>query len=76
MPQNLNQVLLLVVFIIPGFIVIRVKRLSYPTAEESLQSTLLDSLALSCIVHGLCSPVWHLSYVYQTYVSHPKLFGL
>ncbi len=76
MPQSLNQVLLLVAFIIPGFIVIRVKRLSYPAAEESIQGTLLDSLALSCIVHGVCSPVWYLSYVYRTYLSQPKIFGL
>jgi hypothetical protein len=76
MPGSFNQILLIVLFIIPGFILVRVKRLSYPVAEESLQATVLDSLTLSCVVHGLASPVWYWSYVSGTYVNHPLWFGL
>jgi len=59
MPTTINQVIILVGFFIPGFVLIRVKRLSYPSTEESFQRTLLDSLMLSCIVHGLASPLWY-----------------
>lgn len=76
MPETFSQVLVLLVFIIPGFILIRVKRLAYPTAEESTASMVLDSLALSCLVHGLCSPVWVWAYVSRTYVDAPALFGI
>ena len=48
MPSSLNQILILVAFVIPGFVMVRVKRLSYPVVTDSLQTTLLDSLALSC----------------------------
>lgn len=75
MPETFSQVLVLLVFIIPGFILIRVKRLAYPAAEESATSILLDSLALSCLVHGLCSPIWYWAYVSRTYVATPLLFG-
>ena len=57
MPTSLNQVLVLLVFIIPGFILMRVKRVAYPTVEASATSTVLDSLSLSCVIYALASPV-------------------
>jgi hypothetical protein len=74
-PTTFNQILILLVFIIPGVILIRVKRLAYPKAEESTPSIVLDSLALSSLVHGLCSPVWYWAYASQSYVASPVLFG-
>ena len=59
MPTTISQVPILVAFIIPGFVLVRVKRLSFPSAGESFQMTLLDSMALSCIIHGLAFPVWY-----------------
>jgi hypothetical protein len=76
MPTTINQVLILLAFFIPGFVVVRVKRLSYPPAEESFQRVLLDSLALSCIVHALASPVWYWSYASGLPVRRPVVFGL
>jgi len=74
MPQNLSQVLLLIVFIIPGFILMRVKRLAYPTVEETFQNTLVDALALSCLVHALCSPLWYWVLAGHRYPGRPWLF--
>jgi len=68
--------MLIVVFIIPGFVLMRVKRVSYPPSEYSAQSTILDSLALSCLIHGLASPVWYWSYVSELYSTEPTLFGI
>ena len=76
MPTSFSQILILLVFIIPGFVLMRVKRVAYPTAEPSTASIVLDSLALSCFVHGLASPIWYLSYVFGWYVTRPRLFGM
>lgn len=76
MPTTISQVLILVAFIIPGFVLVRVKRLSFPSAGESFQMTLLDSLALSCIVHGLASPAWYWCYASGIHTRKPVVFGL
>ncbi len=75
MPESFNQVLLLLVFIIPGFVLMRVKRVAYPTAETSTASTILDSLALSCLVYAVASPLIYFAYHYGWYVARPTLFA-
>jgi hypothetical protein len=74
-PATVNQILVLLVFIIPGFILIRVKRLAYPKTEESAAMIALDSLALSSVVHALCSPLWYWAYVSRSYATSRVLFG-
>jgi len=76
MPATLAQILVLLVFIVPGFIVIRVKRVAYPKAEESTLSIVLDSLALSGLVHVVCFPIWYWIYASRSYVTSPRLFVL
>lgn len=75
MPTSFSQILILLVFIIPGFVLMRVKRVAYPTAEDSTASTVLDSLALSCVVYALASPLLYLSYLYGWPVKRPVLFS-
>lgn len=75
MPGSLSQILVLLVFIIPGFVLMRVKRVAYPAAEGSTASTVLDSLALSCVVYALASPLLYLSYLYGWPVTRPVLFS-
>ena len=75
MPGSLSQILVLLVFIIPGFVLMRVKRVAYPTAETSTASAVLDSLALSCVVYALASPLLYLSYLYRWPVTRPVLFS-
>ena len=75
MPGSLSQILVLLVFIIPGFVPMRVKRVAYPTAETSTASAVLDSLALSCVVYALASPLLYLSYLYGWPVTRPFLFS-
>ena len=55
MPVSLSQIWVLLVFIIPAFVLMRVKRVAYPTAEASIATTALDSLALSCVSNMLKS---------------------
>lgn len=76
MPGSLSQIWVLLVFIIPGFVLMRVKRVAYPTAEASTGSTMLDSLTLSCVVYALASPLLYLSYLYRWPVTRPVLFSI
>jgi hypothetical protein len=75
MPGSLSQIWVLLVFIIPGSVIMRVKRVAYPTAEASTGSTILDSLTLSCVVYALASPSLYLSYRYRWPVTRPVLFA-
>jgi hypothetical protein len=75
MPGSLSQILVLLVFIIPGFVMMRVKRVAYPAVEPSAASIVLDSLALSCLVYALASPFLYVAYLHQWYVNRPVLFG-
>lgn len=73
MPTSFSEILVLVLFIIPGFVLMRVKRLAYPTAESSTAGTVLDSLALSCVIYALASPLIYLGYLHRWYVTKPRL---
>lgn len=76
MPTSFSQILVLLVFIIPGFVLVRVKRVAYPTVEVGAASTVLESLAWSCVVYGVASPLLYLSYVWRWPEVRPLLFGM
>jgi len=76
MPSTFIQVVLLLVFIVPGFILMRVKRIAYPGQEGSAPAMMLDCLTLSSFVHALCSPIWYWAYISQPYILHPVWFGV
>jgi Family of unknown function (DUF6338) len=75
-PTSFNQVLILVLFIVPGFVAMRVKRVAYPSVEPTAGTAVLDSLALSCVVYALVSPLLYLSYFQRWYVTKPVRFAL
>jgi hypothetical protein len=75
-PTSLSQLSVLLVFIIPGFVLMRVKRVAYPTVEAAAGSTVLDSLALSCVVYALTSPLLYLSYLHRWFTLRPVLFAV
>lgn len=74
MPTSLSQIVVLLVFIVPGFVMMRIKRMAYPAAEASTANAVLDSLALSCVVYALASPLIYLSYLYSWPTTRPLLF--
>lgn len=76
MPGSLSQMLVLLVFIVPGFVLMRVKRVAYPTVEPGTAGTVLDSLALSCAVYALVSPLLYLCYLRRWQATRPLLFAL
>ncbi len=76
MPTSLNEVLILLVFIIPGFVLVRVKRAAYPSVSTATADTVLESLAWSCFVHVFALPLWYPGYVSGWWTAHPVTFGL
>lgn len=76
MPGSFNQILVLLAFIVPGFVLMRVKCIAYPTVEASTARTVLDSLALSCVVYALVSPLLYLCYLQGWPATRPLIFAL
>lgn len=76
MPTSFSQILILLVFIVPGFVAMRVKRMAYPTMEPTVAMAALDSLALSCVVYALTSPLLYVSYLHGWYGTHPVRLAL
>lgn len=59
MPENVDQVLVLIAFLIPGFVFTRLLGFSIPAKGREATAVVLDSLAMSCINYALLSPlVW------------------
>jgi hypothetical protein len=75
-PTSFSQVLILLVFIIPGFVLMRIKRVAYPSVEPAAATAVLDSLALSCMIYALSFPLLYLSYARRWYEAHPAFFAL
>lgn len=44
--------------------------------QASIASTALDSLALSCVVYALASPLLYIGYLYRWPVTRPVLFSI
>jgi hypothetical protein len=57
MPENLNQVVVLIAFLIPGFVFTRLLGLSIPSRTREATSIVLDSLAMSCVNYAFLSPL-------------------
>jgi hypothetical protein len=59
MPTTVGSVLLLIAFVIPGFVFHRLIGFSIPTRPRETSYLVLDSLAVSCVNYALLSPlVW------------------
>ena len=76
MPQNIDQVIVVIAFLIPGFIFTRVFGFSIPLRGREAGALVLDSIAASAINYALLSPlVWLL--LKEPFSSrHPRLVML
>lgn len=54
----------------------RLKRIAYPSTEPTAATAVLDSIALSCVVYALVSPLLYLSYVQSWHGLHELAFAL
>jgi len=73
---QLDKLLLFIIFVIPGFISIKVYELVFPGEEKDSSKQLVDSIAYSCINYALLS--WLILYVEnnQIRLTCPILYGL
>ena len=61
MPASIPQVVVLVLFVIPGFVFTRILGFSVPTRSREATNLILDSLSASCINYGLLFPfLWYI----------------
>jgi hypothetical protein len=55
MPETVDAVLVLILFVIPGFVAGRILSLAFPRVEPGEGRMVLEALALSCLNYGLLS---------------------
>jgi hypothetical protein len=55
MPETVTSVVVLLIFVIPGFIAARVLGLAFPRAEPNEGKSVLEGIALSCLNYGFLS---------------------
>ena len=76
MPGSLNAVLIIIIFIIPGFVCERAFSLSIPRARKETTYVILESIFLSCLNYALLSWTIVLMYSYKMYESHQVWFAV
>lgn len=62
MPETLSTVLILLVFVIPGFLAARVFSRAYPRTEPGESRMVLESIALSSVSYGIFSWLYVLAW--------------
>ncbi|MFQ5664189.1 MAG: DUF6338 family protein [Terriglobia bacterium] len=75
MPETLSQVVVVILFIIPGFVFTRVLGFSIPLRGRETAPLVLDSLAVSCINYALLSPVVWVTMRENFSAQHPVWFA-
>lgn len=82
MPTSTTAVLILILFVMPGFLTSRVVGLAYPRKELSEAYLALEAIALSCLNYGLTSWLivmfwlkhWYMNPLYFAEVAFLVLF--
>ena len=74
MPTDLNSVIIIILFIIPGFICEWAFSLLVTRKQREATNLILESISLSCLYYGLFS--WAVILTLPLYESHKIWFGL
>ena len=75
MPETVPQLVILVLFIIPGFVFTKIFGFSVPQRSRETSNLILDSLFGSCLNYGLLSPLLWLILRRDFPSTHPILFA-
>jgi hypothetical protein len=75
MPETSNAVLILLVFLVPGFIASRVLTLAFPREEPSEGRMVIEAIALSCFNYGLLSWLFVLAWK-EGWLDDPSVLAL
>lgn len=76
MPSTINAVLIVVVFVIPGFIASRILSAVHLRATSSDTTTVLEAIALSSLNYGLLSWLLAIAWFHQWYQRLVPLMAL
>ncbi|HII1671660.1 TPA: DUF6338 family protein [Salmonella enterica] len=71
-----GKLFLFVLFIMPGFISMRVYRLFHPSADSDTSKVLIDVVSYSCINFSLLLIPIYLIEINNIFISHPVLYYL
>lgn len=71
-----GKLFLFVLFIMPGFISMRVYRLFHPSADSDTSKVLIDVVSYSCINFSILLIPIYLIEINNVFVSHPVLYYL
>lgn len=58
MPQSVSSVLVIIAFVMPGFITNRIMSFISPGQEQNASSTLLTAISLSCFNYAVSAPLF------------------
>ena len=75
MPESIPQIVVLVLFIIPGFVFTRLFGFSVPLRSRETPNLILDSLSASCFNYGLLFPLLWVILGSDFSSQHPFLFA-
>lgn len=71
-----GKLFLFVLFIMPGFISMRVYRLFHPSADSDTSKVLIDVVSYSCINFSILLILIYLIEINNVFISHPVLYYL
>ncbi len=74
MPETIEAVVVLITFVIPGFVARRVLALAFPRAEPSQGQLVLEGITLSCLNYGVLSGLLILGWK-QRWYEHAFVFA-
>lgn len=74
MPQSINEVVVIILFIIPGFITDRVIALTIPRSKRESTELILTAITFSCINYAIFSWLIVLMTVYDFSSQHKNIF--
>jgi hypothetical protein len=76
MPESIPQIVIIVLFVIPGFVFTRIFGFSVPFRSREAPNLILDSLSVSCINYGLLFPLLWFILRAEFSSQHPFLFAV
>jgi hypothetical protein len=67
MPTTISAILVIVVFLMPGFIASRVRSFVYPSSETSEARIVLSAITFSCLNYAILSPLFIVAWKWLWY---------
>lgn len=71
-----NKLVLFIVFVVPGFIAMKVYRLLSPSSQIDTSNQIIDAISYSCLFFGICTvPIYYMESS-DFWIKHPVFYLL